>query len=98
MFSFPMFLMPYIIQLFNIKTNAYIVAGYSLIFLLIIAVIMSRLTVKSINPAASQHVFKKEMLYLPKELRSGKLKWFKSVSLWAIIMIALYVMIYFYLW
>ena len=98
LFSFPMFLMPYIIQLFNIKTNAYIVAGYSLIFLLLIAVIISRLTGKSINPEASMHVFQKEMLHLPKALRNSNFKWFQSVSLWAIIMIALYVIIYFYLW
>ena len=98
LFSFPMFLMPYIIQLFNIQVNAYIVAGYSLIVLLAVAIILSRLTTKSINPEASQHVFKKEMLYLPEDLKSGKYKWLRSVSLWAILMIVLYVLIYFYLW
>jgi SSS family solute:Na+ symporter len=98
LFSFPMFLMPYIIQLFNIQTNAYIVAGYSLIFLLVVAMILSRLTGNSTNPEADQHVFKKEMLYMPKERLRSNSKWFKSVRLWAVIMIVLYVIIYFYLW
>ena len=98
LFSFPMFLMPYIIQLFNIDANAYIVAGYSLIFLLITAVLISLLTAGSVNPEASQHIFKREMLYLPEELKRGKFRFLKSVGLWAFIMIALYVLIYVNLW
>ena len=60
--------------------------------------IISMLTAGSINPEANQHVFKREMLYLPEELKRGKFKFFKSVGLWAFIMIALYVLIYVNLW
>jgi SSS family solute:Na+ symporter len=96
--SFPMFLMPYFINFFEVETNAFIVAGYTLIIVIILAVVISILTPGSVDPASSQYTFKKEMIRLPSDISDGRDHWYKSVTLWAVLMIVAYVFIYILWW
>lgn len=96
--SFIMFLMPYFIQIFNIQTNAYIVAGYTLIIIFIFALIVSYFTRKSVNVSAAEHTWKKEMLKIPVSVNDGRDHWYKNVTLWAMVMIGLYLIIYIVWW
>jgi SSS family solute:Na+ symporter len=96
--SFLMFLMPYFIQIFDIQTNAYIVAGYTLIIIFIFTLVVSYFTPRSVNPNAVEHTWKKEMIRLPTSVKDGRDHWYKSVTLWAVVMIGLYVVLYIVWW
>ncbi|MFC2123627.1 SLC5 family protein [Bacteroidota bacterium] len=96
--SFLMFLMPYFIQIFDIQTNAFIVAGYSLIIIFIFTLVVSYLTPKSVNKNAADHTWKRDMMKLPASVHAGKKHWYQSVTLWAVVMIGMYLILYIFWW
>ena len=96
--SFPMFLMPYFIQILDIQTNAFIVAGYALIIITIFTLAVSYFTQKSVNENAVEYTWKKDMLKLPASVYAGKKRWYQSVTFWAVVMIGLYVVLYIVWW
>ena len=94
---FPMFAMPYFLQITHISTNAFIVAGYASVIILILSIVLSFATPASISEDAESFVWKKSMIFLPKSIRQ-KYVGYRSITLWIVILLLSYALLYAWLW
>ena len=92
--TLPMFAVPYLLLYFQVRTNAFVIAGYTFVGVLLLAVVVSLLTPGSINPQGAGFVIRPAMLRLPASVRRGGLR---SVGLWATLLVVLYVGLYLWL-
>lgn len=94
---FPMFAMPYVLQIASISTNAFIVAGYASVIILMLSVVISLATPGSVSKNADSFLWKKSMINLPEAIRS-QYAGARSVFLWIVILLLAYACLYAWLW
>ena len=88
LFTFPMFLMPYIVKLLGITMNIFNVAGIVWIITFFASLLYMFLVG---NPDRNEE----KTLFL---FERTQVPWFKNIILWALVMVACYFTIYFLLW
>ncbi len=88
LFTFPMFLMPYIVKLLGITMNIFNVAG----IVWIITLLLSLFYMFFVNGSDKKQ---ERTLFLAETI---KVPWYKSIVLWVLVMVACYFTIYFFLW
>ncbi len=88
LFTFPMFLMPYIVKLVGITMNIFNVAG--IVWIITFAICLFYMFLPG-NPDRNQE----KMLFL---FERTPVPWYKNIILWALVMVACYVTIYVLLW
>ena len=91
--SFPMFLMPYLLNFFSIGLNAYVAAGYTLIIVLVFSVLISILLPNKDKKEVSGLIWASSLL---KE-NDRSHPWYKTISFWAVLLLVIYIGIYVYI-
>lgn len=95
--SFPMFVMPYILRLFEVKMNVFNVAGIVLIVYFIIFVIITLFQKIKPDEQEKQFTWDLYMVRLP-EMISSSIPWYKNLLLWGGFMVGIYIYIYVVFW
>ncbi len=86
--TFPMFLMPYVVKLLGITMNIYNVAGIVWIITFLACLLYMFLV-------GNPDKYQEKTLFLFERTQGP---WYKNIILWALVMVACYVTIYFLLW
>lgn len=94
---FPMFIMPYLMQVFDVDLNAYIFAGMLFIVILLLSVVLSLLTPGTVNPEGSDYCIRREMIPLPAAVKE-KYGPLQQIWLWILILLASYATLYYVFW
>lgn len=94
--SFPMLLLPYVLRITEVSMNVYHVAGFVLVFTILFCWMISLITQEKgeLAEARNELVWTPSMSRLPPQLFPSGYPWYKRVSVWAIAMVALYVILY----
>jgi hypothetical protein len=92
-----MFIMPYIMQVLEIGLNAYVLAGYLFIVILVLSIVLSLLTQGSVNPEGSNYCIRRDMIPLPPEVKK-KYNPFQQVWVWILVLVAAYATLYIVFW
>jgi SSS family solute:Na+ symporter len=96
--SFPMFLMPYFLRLFQIKMNVFNFSGIVLVLVILFVIIASAITSKTTTRSIEGYIWKYSMRKLPDALFTDGYPWYKRVSFWAAVMTLIYIVIYVIWW
>ena len=96
--SFPMFSTPYLLRMFHVKMNVFNFSGIVLIFTILFIIVLSALTTESKAKSIEGYIWKYSMRKLPPTILATGYPWYKRISLWAGIMLAIYLTIYIIWW
>ena len=94
--SFPMLILPYILRIIKVKMNVFNVAGIVLIITVLFIVILTLIRKKETE--RSDFSWNLKMSKLPAEETAKGYYWYKNLTLWSILMVVVYVVIYTVFW
>jgi SSS family solute:Na+ symporter len=95
--SFPMLVLPYLLRIFKVQMNVFNVAGIVLIFTVAFIIFFTVLQKKAATKV-SDIIWNVKMSRLPKESRGLLSPWYRNLTFWSIVMIAVYLVIYIIWW
>jgi len=96
--SFPMFLVPYLLRLFQVRMNVFNFSGIVLAFVILFLLIMSAVTARTATEPPEGYIWRAAMRRLPAHLFPDGYPWYKRISLWAALMTFIYLIIYIIWW
>lgn len=96
--TFPMFIVPYLLRMLKVEMNVFNVAGFVLIFFIILTYVLGIIFIKKEAYASNEFQWNLRMSALPEKIRQHYGKWFQSLILWGSLMVAIYILIYSIFW
>ena len=94
----PMTLLPAILKALRVDVNSFVLAGILLIPIVVFHIVMSYVRPAPAPEKVSQWIWKRSMLFLPAEEKTGPNRWYKNLVLWLALVAAAYVAIYVIFW
>ena len=95
--SFPLLVLPYLLRLWDVKMNVYNVAAFVLVGCVLFTVITSVATQKTYQPKP-EYLWSSSMLKLPAAIFPHGYKWYQRISVWAALLVVIYVVLYAVFW
>jgi SSS family solute:Na+ symporter len=94
----PMTLLPAILKWLQVEVNSFVLAGILLIPVVAFHVTTSYMRAAPKQTRVSQWIWKRKMLFLPTEEKTGSNPWYKNLLLWWALVMAAYIAIYIIFW
>jgi SSS family solute:Na+ symporter len=95
--SFPMLVLPYLLRIFKVQMNVFNIAGIVLIITIAFIIIFTLLKNKR-GTKESDIIWNPRMSRLPQDTRGLNSPWYRNLTFWSIVMIAVYLVIYIVWW
>lgn len=91
--SFPLLILPYLLRLWKVQMNVYDVAGFVFVGCLLFTIITSIATRKEYETKPG-YLWSASMAKLPESIFPGGYPWYKSIEMWAVLLVIIYVVLY----
>jgi len=95
---FPMFVLPYLLRLFEVGMNAFNIAGFVFVGSLAFMVVLSLYTMPPERAAIERVLWTRAALNLPRDFVAAGYPVYKRVSLWWVLTISIFVILYIFYW
>jgi SSS family solute:Na+ symporter len=95
---FPMFILPYFLRIFEVQMNAFNIAGIVFVLSLVFMVVVSLYTEAPDQEKIAPVLWNPSILHLPKEVLAAGYPVYRYVSLWWVITVGIFVLLYIIYW
>ena len=93
-----MTLLPAILKTLKVNVNSSVLAGILLVPVVAFHIVMSYMRTAPEPAEVGQWIWKRHMLFLPKDEKSESNPWYKNLLLWWVLVATAYVAIYIIFW
>lgn len=95
---FPMFVLPYLLRIFDVQMNVFNIAGIVFVFSFAFMVAISLVTKEPVRERIEGVLWKPALVHLPKQVLEAGYPIYRQVSLWWVITVGIFVLLYIRFW